>query len=273
MSEVKQYSDAQIEILMVLADDEGHAQWEISERTGIERSNINTIVKELIEDNIIFMGNPRKTTNPKSKRPRSKEFPLYIIKTLEAYRTILINIHNRIEENIISIDMSIRQEELAYTQIGLERYKLCFNKKGLLTQDDYKKLNKKFEYLRKFKGHEKSFYERERDKYMDYFEKFILSTYTERIIEAVGFDAVFRIDITGTLDIWYMEKIIEIALNKKLVDEKHIKEILKTMMEHGSYELPYIYSMKIPSMFANDDEPNSAERDDASTRPEDCERP
>ncbi|WP_369425273.1 hypothetical protein, partial [Methanothrix sp.] len=105
--------------------------------------------------------------------------------------------------------------------------------------------------MAKYKGHEESFYEEERDKYMNYLEKFLLSKYTEDIIKEFGFDAVLRIGLTGTLDMWYMDRIIEIALNKRLVDEQQVKGILDTMPEHGSYELPCVYSRRIPCRFAN----------------------
>ncbi|MEM2097544.1 MAG: hypothetical protein QXI70_05245 [Methanothrix sp.] len=243
--------DKKVRVLLLLADEKGHPQREISEHIETALSNTNNIIKELIdEDHLIYEGAPRKTTNPKSKRPRAKETPLYIIKDLKVYRTILKNIHDIIEENILNAYMASISRELARQYIIFERNKLRL-KKGSVTYDDYKNLAKKFEEMERYKGHEESFYEEERDKYMNYLEKFLLSKYTEDIIKEFGFDAVLRIGLTGTLDMWYMDRIIEIALNKRLVDEQQVKGILDTMPEHGSYELLCVYSRRIPCRFAN----------------------
>ncbi|MCX8206694.1 MAG: hypothetical protein N3G75_02540 [Methanothrix sp.] len=246
----REKEDKKISILLLLADEKGHPQREISKHIETAFSNTNSIIRELMEDHLIYEGAPRRTTNPMSKRPRAKEIPLYIIRDLKVYRTILMNINDEIEENILNIHMASRNRELARQHIILERNGLRL-KKGSITQEDYENLYKKFDEMAKYRGHEESFYEKKRDKYMAYLEKFLLSKYTEEVIREFGLDAVLRIGLTGTLDIWYMEKIIQIALNKKLADELRIKEILDAMQENGHYELPCIFSRRIPSRFEN----------------------
>lgn len=176
-------------------------------------------MSELKDDRILAEGVLRNTTKPGSKRPKSKEEALYIEKSLDVYRTIIINIHDRIEENISNIGMATRHEEAVRSLIKVDKDKLRLNNKGSWTTDDAESLNNKFENMKKFKGHDKSFYEMERDKYMDYIEEFVSSAYTANIIDEFGFDAVFGIGIVGTLDLWYKNTLVEMALNKKLITE------------------------------------------------------
>lgn len=252
MDEVKRYSDKQIDILMILADDMGHAQWEISKFTKTASSNISNMVKELLKDHIIFKGAPRNTTNPLSKHPRSEETPLYIKKDLKVYRTILININDKVNENDMNIFLAKNNEALAISRIRLERTKLRFDKKNLLNNDDYEKLKKKLEEMKKFRGKDKSFYEKECKKYMDYIEKFVSSTYTEGIIKEFGFEAVVRTNVQGILDLWYMSKIYEISLNKNFVDKKHADEVKNAMLGIKEYDLlPIVYSKRIPIRILN----------------------
>lgn len=253
MGEAKRYGENTIEILLFLSDGQGHAQWEISKHIKMAMSNTSNLVRELLEDGIIYKGAPRKTTNLLSKHPRAEETPLYINKDLSVYRRILMIINDMVEEAISNIIMATRNEELARRHIIFEKNKLCLIKKGPLTPDDYEKLSEKFEDMKKFRGKDITFYINERDKYMDCLEKFLSSTYTEEIIKEFGFDDVLRNGVTGSLDVWYMSRIAEIALNKNLIDKNRADEVFSTMEKTKDYQLPIIRNRRIRCRFANGD--------------------
>lgn len=223
----EKFKPNQIEILMILSDEEGHPQWEISERTGIATSNLSPIIRELKEIDVVYEGEARPTTNPKSRHPNTKEYPLYINKEWEVYQAIVLSIHDEIEENIHSEFMATRQSELMGKLYQHKRDELLVSTKGACTVDAQKGLYEKYERLALYKGHEAPFYKKRTDKYMDYIEKFIISPYTECMIKKSGFKSVFNINISGTLDIWYRETITEVAFQRKLITEEDYLEYYK----------------------------------------------
>lgn len=229
MYEGKRYTDTQIDILMMLMDEKGHAQWEISERTKIATSNLSDIIKQMRIHNIVCEGRPRKTTRPGSKRPNVKEIPLYINRDLDAYRTICNNIHDKFDENILNVTDAKANAEANKKLFSVEKNKLCYGTKGKWTRQDILKLEKKITKKMLFKGHTVSFYEENRDKFVDHLEKFISSPYTEKIIKKFGFDPIVRMNIVGTLDIWHRETLLKVALEEGLITEEefnHYCEVL-----------------------------------------------
>lgn len=223
----EKFKPNQIEILMILSDEEGHPQWEISERTGIAAGNLSPIVRELKEINVVYEGEPRPTTNPKSSHPNTKEYPLYINKEREVYQAIIHSIHDEIEENIQSEFMATRQSELMEKLYQHKRTELFVSTKGACTVDAQKGLYEKYEQLALYKGHEALFYKKRTDKYMDYIEEFMKSYYTECMVKKNGFKSVFNIYLFGTLDIWYRETITDVAFQKKLITEEDYFEYYK----------------------------------------------
>lgn len=70
---------------MILADDEGHANWDLCERLGIDRGNMTRELRAMEEDGLIYKGPSRSTTNPKHKNKQYLEHPFYIGKDNSVY--------------------------------------------------------------------------------------------------------------------------------------------------------------------------------------------
>lgn len=223
----EKFKPNQIEILMILSDDEGHPQWEISERTGIATSNLSLIIRELKKIDVVYEGEPRPTTNPKSSRPNTKEYPLYINKGWEVYQAIVLSIQDKFDENNLYLLNAQEQEKAMDKLFRIKKDMLCYETKGSWTGEDVDKLKGKFVKEAEFKGHDAHFYKEKLDKYGDYIEKLLVSQYTERMIKELGFGSIFRINIFGSLDIWYRETITEVAFQKKLITEEDYLEYYK----------------------------------------------
>jgi hypothetical protein len=97
------FTESQIKVLLILLDEMGHPGWELAEHIEMKESNLSPILKKLETIGIISHESVRDSTRPISKsgtkktkvvRPKTRsgrfhEFPYYLIKNLEALRTII----------------------------------------------------------------------------------------------------------------------------------------------------------------------------------------
>jgi hypothetical protein len=65
-------------ILVALADDKGHALWDLVETTGIAKGNLKPKIDSLVEKGAIYKGAARRTTNGSSSHPNDQEQPYFI---------------------------------------------------------------------------------------------------------------------------------------------------------------------------------------------------
>jgi hypothetical protein len=75
---IRRFTDKELKILVELADDKGHALWDLEERTGIAKSNLKPKIDSLLEKRAIYKGAIRKTRNKSSSHPKEEEKPYYI---------------------------------------------------------------------------------------------------------------------------------------------------------------------------------------------------
>lgn len=66
-------------ILVALADDKGHALWDLEEKTRIAKGNLKQKIDSLVKKGAIYKGAARKTTNPSTSHPNDEEQPYYIV--------------------------------------------------------------------------------------------------------------------------------------------------------------------------------------------------
>ena len=78
MVPIRRFTDKELIILVALADDKGHALWDLEQRTEIRKSNLKPKIDSLIEKRAIYKGGPRKTRNKNSSHPNDTEHPYYI---------------------------------------------------------------------------------------------------------------------------------------------------------------------------------------------------
>ena len=77
------------EVFVILTDDEGHANWDLIKELGQDKSNKSRLLRDMVEEELIYEGPSRPTRNPKSKKPRKKEEPFYIRKNDRAYSSFV----------------------------------------------------------------------------------------------------------------------------------------------------------------------------------------
>ena len=66
-------------VLVSLADDKGHALWDLEEKTGISKGNLKLKIDSLVKKGAIYKGAARKTTNKSTSHPNDEEQPYYIV--------------------------------------------------------------------------------------------------------------------------------------------------------------------------------------------------
>jgi hypothetical protein len=66
-------------VLVALADDNGHALWDLEEKTGIAKGNLKLKIDSLVKKGAIYKGAARKTTNKSTSHPNDTEQPYYIV--------------------------------------------------------------------------------------------------------------------------------------------------------------------------------------------------
>jgi hypothetical protein len=79
----------QFEILNILLDNHGHANWELAIILDRDEGNLSKVLKSLLESNLICKGSRRDSTNSKTKGKRYSEDPYYIIKSLRVFSLML----------------------------------------------------------------------------------------------------------------------------------------------------------------------------------------
>jgi hypothetical protein len=75
---IRRFTDRELMILVALADDNGHALWDLEERTKIGKSNLKPKVDSLVGKRAIYRGAARKTRNGNTSHPNDTEHPYYI---------------------------------------------------------------------------------------------------------------------------------------------------------------------------------------------------
>jgi hypothetical protein len=76
-------------VLAILSDDEGHANWELSEKLEEDTGNMSKQLQSMEKDELISKGPSRDTTNPKSKNRKYREDPFYIKKDDRVYSSFV----------------------------------------------------------------------------------------------------------------------------------------------------------------------------------------
>jgi hypothetical protein len=75
---IRRFTDKELIILAALADDKGHALWDLEQKTEIRKSNLKPKIDSLIGKGAIYKGAARKTRNKNSSHPNDTEHPYYI---------------------------------------------------------------------------------------------------------------------------------------------------------------------------------------------------
>lgn len=76
---MRRFTDKELMILVALADDRGHALWDLEERTGIAKGNLKQKIDSLVKKGAIYRGAARKTTNGNTSHPNDTEQLYYIV--------------------------------------------------------------------------------------------------------------------------------------------------------------------------------------------------
>jgi hypothetical protein len=82
-------TQTQVKVILILFDDEGHAEWELANWLKMATSNLNRILKKLVKLQIIFQGEPRIVREQVGKIGDYKEFPYYLSNNLEGLRIMI----------------------------------------------------------------------------------------------------------------------------------------------------------------------------------------
>jgi hypothetical protein len=91
---MKMLTKTQVKVILILLDDKGHAGWELAKYLGekTKERNLNPILKDLEKIGIIFQGEPRKSNNRQKRTGDYKEFPYYLSKSLDDFKTLICEI-------------------------------------------------------------------------------------------------------------------------------------------------------------------------------------
>jgi predicted transcriptional regulator len=76
-------------IILLLLDDEGHAEWELAERLGMKDSNLNPMLRSLRGMGVIYRGESRRSGKKARRDGEYSESPYYLTRNLDALRTII----------------------------------------------------------------------------------------------------------------------------------------------------------------------------------------
>jgi len=76
-------------VLAILADDKGHANWDLCQKLGKDRGNMSRELRVMVEGELIYEGPTRYTTNPKSKNRQYPERPFYIREDNRVYTSFV----------------------------------------------------------------------------------------------------------------------------------------------------------------------------------------
>jgi len=75
---IRRFTDRELIILAALADDKGHALWDLEQRTKIGKTNLKPKIDSLVGKRAIYKGAARKTRNGNTSHPNDSEQPYYI---------------------------------------------------------------------------------------------------------------------------------------------------------------------------------------------------
>jgi hypothetical protein len=133
---IRRFTDKELMILTKLADDKGHALWDLEQRTSISKGNLKPKIDCLIEKRTIYKGAIRKTRNKSTGHPNNVEKPYYI--RPQSYFFIREELHS----SLIDIQSKLRHRyELGQTSDDNEK-----NKKLKKKLDLYRNLLSEFDY-------------------------------------------------------------------------------------------------------------------------------
>lgn len=76
-------------VFALLADDKGHTNWELCKKMKKDCGNMSRVLQSMEEGELIYKGPPRRTTNPRSTKPRQQEDPFYIRKDNRVYTSFV----------------------------------------------------------------------------------------------------------------------------------------------------------------------------------------
>ncbi len=76
-------------IILILLDDEGHAEWELAEHLRMMDSNLNPVLKKLRRMGVIYRGEARRSGKKARRNGEYSESPYYLTRSLDALRTII----------------------------------------------------------------------------------------------------------------------------------------------------------------------------------------
>lgn len=76
-------------IILILLDEEGHAEWELAERLGMRDSNLNPVLKGLRRIGVIYRGEPRRSGKRGRRNGEYSESPYYLARSLDSLRMII----------------------------------------------------------------------------------------------------------------------------------------------------------------------------------------
>lgn len=133
---IRRFTDKELMILVKLADDKGHALWDLEQRTGISKGNLKPKMDRLFEKRAIYKGAIRKTRNKSTGHPNDAEKPYYI--RPQSYFFIREELHS----SLIDIQTKLRRRyELGQTSDDNEKIKKLKKKldlyRNLLSEFDY----------------------------------------------------------------------------------------------------------------------------------------
>jgi len=84
-------TETEVKIVLILADNEGHAEWELADILGMETSNLNPILKGLKSKSIVFKGPARKSKKQRThhKDGDYQETPYYLSNNIDDIKTLV----------------------------------------------------------------------------------------------------------------------------------------------------------------------------------------
>jgi hypothetical protein len=93
-------TETQLKIILILLDNNGHAEWELAAIMKMKTSNLNPILKKLEDLKIIYQGDRRDSQNKRKRHQKGdyKEIPYYLTNDLEYIKVMIREI---IESNLI----------------------------------------------------------------------------------------------------------------------------------------------------------------------------
>ena len=119
---IRRFTDRELMILVALADDKGHALWDLEERTKIGKSNLKPKVDSLVGKRAIYRGAARKTRNGNTSHPNDTEHPYYI--RPQVFFFVGEELRRSLEDTQSKLDRKSDKEQLSPTdEAAIEKLK------------------------------------------------------------------------------------------------------------------------------------------------------